>query len=68
MTIVKKQSHEDYLDHLCRKRAIYDLRQNAQRKLTNYAEKGFYQKHIDLLYQLGYYKDNKSIFDGESEE
>lgn len=55
---------EDFGD-IERKRAIFDLRQNAQRKMTNWAEKGFYQKHIDILYSLGYYRSNKSIFGGE---
>lgn len=62
MTKIKIDSEED----IERKRAIFDLRQNAQRKMVNWGEKGFYQKHIDILYNLGYYKDNKSIFGGES--
>lgn len=43
------------------KRAIADLLYNANS--NDYInEKGFKQKLIDLLYNLGYYKDNESIF------
>lgn len=42
-------------------RCIKDLLYNANSKEYTGA-KGFKQKLIDLLYNLGYYKDNKSIF------
>ena len=42
-----------------------DLLRNAQSRGLNYAEKGFRQKLIDILYKLGYYKDNKTIFYNE---
>lgn len=42
-------------------RCIKDLFKNANsNEYCN--EKGFKQKLIDLLYNLGYYKDNESIF------
>ena len=43
------------------KRCIKDLLKNANsHEYCN--EKGFKQKLIDLLYNLGYYEDNESIF------
>lgn len=42
-------------------RCIRDLIKNANSK--EYCNvKGFKQKLIDLLYNLGYYKDNETIF------
>lgn len=42
-------------------RCIADLLHNANS--NDYInEKGFKQKLIDLLYDLGYYKDNESVF------
>lgn len=47
------------------KRCMADLIQNANSKeYTNV--KGFKQKYIDLMYQLGYYKDNESLFERKS--
>lgn len=43
-------------------RCISDLIRNANSH-DYYNAKGFKQKLIDLLYQLGYYKDNESIFE-----
>lgn len=44
-----------------KKRAIDDLIFNANSK--EYCnERGFKQKLIDLLYNLGYYENNESIF------
>lgn len=65
MTIVSTRPGETKDDLMARRRAIFDQRQNAQRKMISWAEKGFYQKHIDILYEMGYYRNNKSIFDGE---
>lgn len=62
MTTVKVNNEDDEE----RKRAIFDVRQVAQMKMTNFAEKGFLQKHIDILYKLGYYRDNKTIFAGSN--
>lgn len=62
MTTVKINNEHD----IERQRAIFDVRQVAQMKMTNFAEKGFLQKHIDILFKLGYYKDNKSIFAGSN--
>lgn len=43
-------------------RAICDLIKNANsHEYCN--EKGFKQKLIDLLYNLGYYEDNETIFE-----
>lgn len=45
-----------------KQRCIKDLMKNANSKeYTNV--KGFKQKLIDLLYRLGYYNNNESIFD-----
>lgn len=42
-------------------RAMSDLARNANsNEYMN--EKGFKQKYIDLMYKLGYYKDNESVF------
>lgn len=42
-------------------RAMSDLARNANS--NDYMnEKGFKQKYIDLMYKLGYYKDNESVF------
>lgn len=46
-------------------RAMADLIQNANSKDYNNV-KGFKQKYIDLMYQLGYYKDNESLFERKS--
>lgn len=42
-------------------RCIRDLMYNANSK-DYINEKGFKQKYIDLLYKLGYYKDNETVF------
>ena len=43
-------------------RCMQDLIRNANSKeYTNV--KGFKQKYIDLMYNLGYYKDNESLFE-----
>lgn len=45
-------------------RCIKDLFRNANsNEYCN--EKGFKQKLIDLLYKLGYYNDNESVFSEE---
>lgn len=46
------------------KRAWYDLRQTAQNGKMTMGEKNFYQKHIAFLWQMGYYRDNQSIYAG----
>lgn len=46
-------------------RCANDLLRNSQSRGLNYSEKGFRQKLIDLLYNLGYYKSNKTIFYNE---
>lgn len=44
-----------------RHRCLMDLLYNSSLKIyTN--EKGFNQKLIELLFNLGYYKDNESVF------
>lgn len=48
-------------------RAIKDLMYNANS--SDYInEKGFKQKYIDLMYKLGYYKDNESVFSERKEK
>lgn len=44
-----------------KQRCINDLLKNAASK-EYYNVKGFKQKLIDLLFDLGYYKNNESIF------
>lgn len=44
------------------KRAIADLFRNASSRGLNYSERGFRQKFIDLLFKLGYYNNNKTIY------
>lgn len=44
-----------------KQRCINDLLKNASSK-DYYNVKGFKQKLIDLLYNLGYYKNNETIF------
>lgn len=45
-------------------RCMSDLIRNANSK--DYPNvKGFKQKYIDLMYKLGYYKTNKTLFDKE---
>ena len=48
-----------------RKRCMSDLVRNANSHDYT-GEKGFKQKYIDLMYKLGYYKNNKSLFDKEN--
>lgn len=47
-----------------KKRCMSDLILNANSK-EYYNVKGFKQKYIDLMYHLGYYKDNESLFEGK---
>ena len=45
-----------------KERCMSDLIKNANSR--DYCNiKGFKQKYIDLMYHLGYYKDNESLFD-----
>lgn len=46
-------------------RAMADLILNANSKDYNNV-KGFKQKYIDLMFHLGYYKDNESLFERKS--
>lgn len=51
----------EQVDNSAENRAIRDLIYNAN--TNDYInEKGYKQKLIDLLYNLGYYEDNESIF------
>lgn len=45
-------------------RCMADLIRNANSKDYT-GVKGFKQKYIDLMFKLGYYKDNKSIYYNE---
>lgn len=45
-------------------RALADLFRNANSKDYT-GEKGFKQKLIDMCFELGYYRSNKSIFEKE---
>lgn len=47
-----------------KRRCMSDLVKNANSK-DYYNAKGFKQKYIDLMYKLGYYRNNKSLFDKE---
>lgn len=48
-------------------RCIRDLMFNANSHEYN-SVKGFKQKYIDLMYKLGYYKDNESVFSKKEKE
>lgn len=49
------------IEQIENKRCMQDLLKNANsHEYCN--ERGFKQKLIDLLFNLGYYKDNESIF------
>lgn len=47
-----------------KQRCMADLVRNANSKEYT-GVKGFKQKYIDLMFKLGYYKDNKSLFQDE---
>ena len=48
-------------------RAMSDLARNANS--NDYMnEKGFKQKYIDLMYKLGYYRDNETVFSDRKEK
>lgn len=44
------------------KRASNDLLKNATKSMTSWAEKNHKQKLIDILYKMGYYKYNQTIY------
>lgn len=44
------------------KRASNDLLKNATKSMTSWAEKNHKQKLIDILYHMGYYKYNQTIY------
>lgn len=44
------------------KRASNDLLKNATKSMTSWAEKNHKQKLIDILYRMGYYKYNQTIY------
>lgn len=44
------------------KRASNDLLRNATKSMTSWAEKNHKQKLIDILYHMGYYKYNQTIY------
>ena len=50
-----------------KKRCMSDLIRNANSK-EYYNVKGFKQKYIDLMYHLGYYRDNESLFEQVSSD
>lgn len=43
-------------------RASNDLLRNATKSMTSWAEKNHKQKLIDILYKMGYYKYNQTIY------
>ena len=47
-----------------KQRCMDDLVRNANSKDYT-GVKGFKQKYIDLMFKLGYYKNNKSLFENE---
>lgn len=49
------------------RRAQRDLMYNANSK-DYINEKGFKQKYIDLMYKLGYYKTNETVFSDRKEK
>lgn len=44
------------------KRAVDDLLRNATKSMTSWAEKNHKQKLIDILFRMGYYKYNQTIY------
>lgn len=44
------------------KRAVDDLLRNATKSMTSWAEKNHKQKLIDILFHMGYYKYNQTIY------
>lgn len=44
------------------KNVCNDLLRNASRSMTSWAEKNHKQKLIALLYEMGYYKYNQTVF------
>lgn len=44
------------------KRAADDLLKNATKSMTSWAEKNHRQKLIDILFRMGYYKYNQTIY------
>lgn len=44
------------------KRASNDLLKNATKSMTSWAEKNHKQKLIDILFHMGYYKYNQTIY------
>ena len=44
------------------KRASADLLRNANTGMMSWAEKNYKQKLIDILYHMGYYKYNQTIY------
>lgn len=44
------------------KRAADDLLKNATKSMTSWAEKNHKQKLIDILFRMGYYKYNQTIY------
>ena len=43
-------------------RAASDLLKNATKSMTSWAEKNHKQKLIDILYRMGYYRYNQTIY------
>lgn len=48
------------------RRACSDILRNANTGMMSWAEKNFRQKCIEILYKMGYYKYNQTIYLNES--
>lgn len=64
MLKVSVKDHLDSSDSMPEpeKRCCADLLRNASSPGLNYSERGFRQKLIDLLHEMGYYKYNNSVY------
>lgn len=45
-----------------RRRAWNDILKNATQGMMSWAERNFKQKSIEILYEMGYYKFNQTIY------
>lgn len=61
MIVPLKDSQENVMPEEIR-RASNDLLKNATKSMTSWAEKNHKQKLIDILFHMGYYKYNQTIY------
>lgn len=66
ISVSDTQKSEEMPEEL--KRASNDLLRNATKSMTSWAEKNHKQKLIDILYHMGYYKYNQTIYLNSNKE